>query len=151
MSGFGSSWRSSFLSAWRFFRGRTLIHSAEAVPGSTSLDAFVISMPALPLAAWPWSKSGRGGLAEGIIGFETVGTPPRPPPSTPPSSSPWGSTHFQQEAPKVKAEDNVESLTPNYCNRIWGITAETIRCSWDAATLPAADLTYDDIVPDDEE
>ena len=63
----------------------------------------------------------------------------------------WVSTHIQQGAPKVKPDGNVESLAPDYCNRVWGITAETIRCSWDAATLPAADLTYDDIVPGDEE
>ena len=114
-------------------QSRRISHSTHAgyavdIHVPTSLSAFVISTPALPLAAWPWSKSGRGGLAEGIIGFETVGTPPRPPPSTPPSSSPWGSTHFQQEAPKVKAEDNVESLTPNYCNRVWGITVGMDFC-----------------------
>ena len=49
----------------------------------------------------------------------------------------------------MKPDGNDESLAPDYCNRIWGIIAETIRFSWDAATLPAANLTYDDIVPGD--
>ena len=44
-----------------------------------------------------------------------------------PRRTAWVSTHFQQGSRRVKPDGNVESLAPDYCNRIWGVIAETMR------------------------